>query len=293
MLENFRKKLNSVIEKIDIPNLPENLATSVAQSPLFGASIPSSFHYQTEDVFAPSSVQLQKSPARLPRSIDLTAGYRLIDHNLDLWQSVRSQNKKNATMAAELDERIIDARLTAEKRLTSLQDLNATLAILPSIVDQLKSCTEMIEEISSNMTEVEGKLMQLEDLVEVLQLQEQQLDRRFEMALYKEKKMAELDVVREKLAREHAENVGRHEKGMMRIQHERQLVFQDAFKEDLRYYKATGSIPSKSMEVSYPQKHTTNPRIYIRRSHLKEPAKSEPVLRRGCAGRRYGFRGFK
>ena len=148
-------------------------------------------------------------------------------------------------MAAELDERILEARKTAEKRLTDILDLNASLAIIPSIVDQFKACTEMIDEISSSMAEVEKKLMNLEDLVEVLQLQERQLDRRFEMAMYKEKKMAELDLVREKLAKEHAENVGRHEKGMMRIQQERQLVFQDAFQDDLKHYKETGSIPSE------------------------------------------------
>lgn len=264
MLENFRKKFNSVIQNIEIPSIPENLTSSVRsdtsdsydplfdsspppQSPsLFGVSVPSSFVYQKEDAFATSSIrQSHSSPSRVPRSVKLTAGFTQLDRNQEVWHSVRCLNEKNANMAAELDERILDARKAAERRLTSIQDLNGTLSVLPSIVDQLKSCTEVIDEISSSMSEAEAKLMQLEDLVEVLNLQERQLDRRFEMALYKEKKMAELDGVREKLTREHAENVGRHEKGMMRIQQERQLVFQDAFQDDLKHYKATGSIPSE------------------------------------------------
>lgn len=254
MLENFRKKINSVIQNIDIPSIQENLVTSIknAQTPsIFGASVPSSFIYQKEDVFSnPSARHVQNSPSRVPRTVNLQAGFQQLDRNQEIWHSIRCLNEKNANMATELDQRIIDARATAEKRLTSIQDLNVTLAILPTIVAQLKTCTETIEEVSSSMTEVESKLMQLEDLVEVLNLQERQLDRRFEMAMYKEKKMAELDKARERMAKEHAENVGRHEKGMMRIQQERQSVFQDAFQDELRHYKETGSIPSEWVEYS-------------------------------------------
>lgn len=199
-------------------------------------------------MYTSSSARLQPpSSPRVPRNVNLSAGFRQLDRNQELWHSVRCLNEKNAQMASELDERIVDAKTTSEQRLTSISDLNVTLAILPGIVDQLKSCTEMIEEISSSMGDVEEKMMELEDLVEVLQLQERQLDRRFEMAMYKEKKMAEMDVVREKLSKEHSQNVCRHEKGLMKVQQERQLVFQDAFQDDLKYYKETGSVPSKGI----------------------------------------------
>jgi len=41
--------------------------------------------------------------------------------------------------------------------------------------------------------EVEGALYQLEDLNEVLDLQSRQLDHRFQLAMYKEKKLLELN----------------------------------------------------------------------------------------------------
>jgi hypothetical protein len=44
--------------------------------------------------------------------------------------------------------------------------------------------------------DVEGALFQLEDMVETQDLQERQLDHRFQFALYKEKKLSELEVVR-------------------------------------------------------------------------------------------------
>lgn len=44
--------------------------------------------------------------------------------------------------------------------------------------------------------DVEAALYRLEDLNETLELQNKQLDHRFQLALYKEKKLAELDSVR-------------------------------------------------------------------------------------------------
>lgn len=44
--------------------------------------------------------------------------------------------------------------------------------------------------------EVEGAIYRLEDLNEMLDLQNRQLDHRFQLALYKEKKLAELNVIK-------------------------------------------------------------------------------------------------
>lgn len=44
--------------------------------------------------------------------------------------------------------------------------------------------------------EVEGAIYRLEDLNEMLDLQSRQLDHRFQLALYKEKKLAELNVIK-------------------------------------------------------------------------------------------------
>lgn len=256
MLQNFRKKINSVIQNIELPDNLRNNSSHSHPTSIFGVPVtrPSSFLYQKEDAYSSSNIRhhsssLPSSPTRAPKSINLSAGFRQLDKNQDQWQSIRSMNEKNGNMAAELDERITSARNISEQRLTSIKDLNMTLSVLPSIVDQLKTAREMIEEINSTAVEVEEKMMQLQDLVEVLDLQEKQLDMRFELAMFKEKKMAELEVVRERLSKEHVENVVRYEKGLRKVQQERQLVFQDAFQDDLKYYKETGSVPSERSVV--------------------------------------------
>lgn len=55
---------------------------------------------------------------------------------------------------------------------------------------------------------------------------------------------ANLEKVRQSLASKHAETVKESEKRMRILQQERQAVFQDAFQNDLKYYKEVGKIPS-------------------------------------------------
>lgn len=114
--------------------------------------------------------------------------------------------------------------------------------------------------------EVEGALYRLEDLNEMLDLQNRQLDHRFQLAMYKEKKLIELNnfkgiyyVLRlcksdidiywkmdclAKLANDHIQRVSQHELNQQTKLKERRETFEEAFKEDLEEYKATGSIPS-------------------------------------------------
>lgn len=54
-----------------------------------------------------------------------------------------------------------------------------------------------------------------------------------------------LEKVRQSLAFKHAETVRESERQMRMMQQERQAVFQDAFQQDMEYYKEVGKIPSK------------------------------------------------
>lgn len=56
---------------------------------------------------------------------------------------------------------------------------------------------------------------------------------------------ANLEKVRQSLASKHADTVRESEKKMRLLQQERQAVFQDAFQNDLKYFKEVGKIPSK------------------------------------------------
>lgn len=93
--------------------------------------------------------------------------------------------------------------------------------------------------------ELEAALFTLEDLNETLELQSQQLDHRFQLALYKEKKLSELDNVRTKLASDHSDRVMQQELKQQKTLKERQDTFDEVFRGELENYKATGTVPSR------------------------------------------------
>uniref|UniRef100_A0A7G3AEX7 Putative dysbindin protein isoform x1 n=1 Tax=Lutzomyia longipalpis TaxID=7200 RepID=A0A7G3AEX7_LUTLO len=242
MFGNIRKKLNSVIQ--EGLNISENISSHYIkptspkspQSPVSPGA--------TSNTGVPSSF-----PQSVPPFINLYAGCDLLAINERQWTEIRDLNEQNAKKAADVDATILEIRDRTERTLTTIQDVNVTLAALPVVVTTLNGCVDVIKDVGAKCETLEKKLMELEDLLEVLELQEKQLDHRFEMAMYKEKKLAALEKVREELAKKHADSVMKHELKMRKVQQERQSVFQDAFQDDMKFYKEQGTIPKVETRV--------------------------------------------
>lgn len=126
---------------------------------------------------------------------------------------------------------------------------------------------------------MEHNLLQLEDIVETQELQERQLDHRFQLAMYKEKKLQELERVRgmshpqnfilsiiyffflickyvvylifliflESLVKEYGEKMANYERRQCQTLKERQETFGQVFQEDLEQFKQSGKLPGKTL----------------------------------------------
>lgn len=109
--------------------------------------------------------------------------------------------------------------------------------------------------MGNRFEEVEICLIKLEDLIEVQELQEKQLDNRFQLALHKERKLGELEQLKVNLAMEHAKKVQEFETKHQSRLKERQEAFEEAFEEEMQHYKTHGHIeriPSSASEASVP-----------------------------------------
>ncbi|CAG5080902.1 Similar to Dysb: Dysbindin protein homolog (Drosophila melanogaster) [Cotesia congregata] len=82
-----------------------------------------------------------------------------------------------------------------------------------------------------------------ENSIKAHELQSKQLDHRFQLALYKEKKLSELDNYRVALASEHSERVLWKELRQQKMLKERQDTFDEVFRGEIENYKATGVVP--------------------------------------------------
>ncbi|XP_055318498.1 dysbindin protein homolog [Sitodiplosis mosellana] len=250
MFQNLRKKVNAVLPDIENMYLSSPTIAPSASSPNkvlnhLGLLIPS-----TSASSSTSSDHTKITSTQWPNSdaINFGAGCELLDRNEKIWEELHAANESNAKKAETCDEMISNLTESIKKRCIDLSDINISLEIIPNIVQTIENCSTIMIEINDKCTEVENQLFELEDLMELLQLQEKQLDRKFEMAMFKERKLANLEKVRQSLASKHADTVKESERQMRLLQQERQAVFQDAFQSDLKYYKEVGKIPKIEIE---------------------------------------------
>lgn len=177
------------------------------------------------------------------RNVNYNAGADIL-HRFQLqWNELHELAEENARKAQEADKLIMCINEKLEQEWRNFACLNSTLAYIPKINNSIQNLMDQIGTLNEMFEEVEGAIYRLEDLNEILDLQSRQLDHRFQLALYKEKKLSELNCVREKLANEHIERVSQHELKQQKMLKERRDTFEGVFKQELEEYKATGSIP--------------------------------------------------
>ncbi|XP_077255042.1 dystrobrevin binding protein dysbindin isoform X3 [Temnothorax americanus] len=204
------------------------------------------------------------------RNVNYDAGADVLHHFQLQWNELHELAEENAGKAREADTLISSIYEKLQHEWNNVTCLNSTLAYIPKINNAIQDLMDQIGNLQEMFEEVEGALYRLEDLNEILDLQSRQLDHRFQLALYKEKKLIELNnfkgtlrdernvfcisnqdlfvnyfklIFLGKLANEHTERLSQHELNQQKKLKERRETFEEAFKEDLEEYKATGSIP--------------------------------------------------
>ncbi|KAK0181128.1 hypothetical protein PV327_003437 [Microctonus hyperodae] len=182
--------------------------------------------------------------------VNYNAGADVLHHFQLQWNELHELAEENAMKAHEVDALIGGVYDKLNKQCNSIIILNGALAAIPKINNAIQNLMDQIGTLEEAFEEVEAALFRLEDLNETLELQNSQLDHRFQLALYKEKKLTELDSVRGKLANDHSERVLQQELKHQKLLKERQETFDEVFKGELESYKATGVVP----KLSSPQK---------------------------------------
>ncbi|EFN76857.1 dysbindin protein homolog [Harpegnathos saltator] len=182
-----------------------------------------------------------KKPTNI-RNVNYDAGADIL-HRFQLqWNELHELSEENAGKAQEADTLVSSIHEKLQHEWDSVTCLNSTLAYIPKINNAIQDLMDQIGNLQEMFEEVEGALYRLEDLNEMLDLQNRQLEHRFQLAMYKEKKLLELNNFKAKLANEHIERISQYELKQQKKLKERRETFEEVFKEDLEEYKATGSI---------------------------------------------------
>ncbi|GBN05310.1 hypothetical protein AVEN_67889-1 [Araneus ventricosus] len=152
----------------------------------------------------------------------------------------KSVKDRSPPKQGEVDALIGNLHGYCVEHLSYIKQLNIQLAALPQLQTGIMDLMGKIGELEGLFEEVEDALVNLEDVIETQELQERQLDHRFQLAMYKEKKLADFEDMKEKLGDEHAHRVQEFEKRQSAILKERQNTFQEVFEEEVKEYKKHG-----------------------------------------------------
>ncbi|XP_021914071.1 dysbindin-like isoform X2 [Zootermopsis nevadensis] len=175
--------------------------------------------------------------------VNYNAGADVLHKYQSQWSEMHKLAEENAVKAQELDSFIGSLHQKFEKQWSDVSHIASNLAAAPQLLTTVQQLMEQIGSLQGLFEDVEEALFQLEDMIEMQELQERQLDHRFQFALYKEKKLSELEAVRANLASEHADKVVQHELRQQKLLKERQDAFGEAFQHDVQHYKLSGSLP--------------------------------------------------
>lgn len=191
MFQNLRKKVNSVLPDIENIYIPSATTLSNTSSPIktinhFGLSNAASKSNDHHNNKIPI-IQWPNSSA-----INFNAGCTLLEQNEKLWEELHATNERNGKKADDCDKIITNISESIRKRCIDISDINISLELVPNIVQVIENCSSILDDIHEKCSDVEEQLYELEDLIELLQLQEKQLDSKFEMAMFKERKLGKL-----------------------------------------------------------------------------------------------------
>ncbi|XP_051166464.1 dysbindin-like [Leptopilina boulardi] len=203
------------------------------------------FHSMQEGLSASIRGLTVSEPKKIEniRNVNYNAGADILHRYQLQWNELHDLAEENAKNAQNVDSLVAVFHLKLEREWKSILCLNNTLAVIPKVNETIQNLMSQIEIIQGMFEDVEHALLELENLNEELDLQNRQVEHRFQLTLYKENKVATLNSQRAKFSSDHSEKIAKHELKQQKMMEERQKTFAEAFDEELNQYKATGSIP--------------------------------------------------
>ncbi|KAG8239179.1 hypothetical protein J437_LFUL018997 [Ladona fulva] len=187
--------------------------------------------------------------ARNNSNVNYNAGADVLNKYQTNWSEMHQLAEENSKKAEGIDHTIKSLHESFEKQWVTIGHLCSSIVTIPQLLNGVQELMEQIGTLQVLFADVETSLLKLEDMIETQELQEKQLDHRFQLAMFKEKKLSEIEQVKEELARNHAEKVRQYELRRQRMLKERQEAFGKVFEEDMQQYKMSGKIPSKTTEL--------------------------------------------
>jgi len=175
------------------------------------------------------------------------AGEDLLDYYQAAWEGVHLAGEQAARQADRCDRLVSQVHAEYEKQWRHVSLLSSLLAQVPEINAELEKTMQCLGDLESVFSEAEVALLALEETIDARDAQERQLEQRFQLAIYQERRRQELEEMGAKLDLQHQRRLKEVEMRNRVVSRDRQQVFQEQFEYDINQYKTKGllQVPSR------------------------------------------------
>ena len=170
----------------------------------------------------------------------------LLAHYQRQWQLLHQTTQSNAVKAEDISRYIFETSSCLKKQASSLREFDTLLSNVVQIESSIKNIENDLSVACSQLAHLEELINDRELCREVDEQNKLQLDAKYKLALYKERRVAEFEEFKSKAAASHALRVNECERLMKHKLQERQEAFDAAFKDDLNEYKQKGKVDKPS-----------------------------------------------
>ena len=127
-----------------------------------------------------------------------------------------------------------------ERQRRHVTRVSGLLAALPEVNQQVQAVMSSLGQLENLFMEVEVALLALEDTIDARDAQEKQLEQRFQLAIYQERRRQELEELEARLEVEYQKKMKEREQAENSDKKARQAVYQSKFEEDMSRFTETG-----------------------------------------------------
>merc|ERR1712241_1187899 len=165
-----------------------------------------------------------------PKKEDLEAGAELLETWQNNWEVIHLNNERNAKKADKCDKLIVNIKDRTLKQWNGIATLQTHI---PQINNGIKDIMDKLGSLESFIGDVEISLLALEDTIDAREMQEKQLDQRFQLAMYQERRKAEFNELATHLQSEFDRKKKQSDMKKKEQQKNKRKVLQKQFEEDM------------------------------------------------------------
>lgn len=172
--------------------------------------------------------------------VNLRAGSKILSHYQSAWRALHDNADLVARKADNADRDVRRVAAEYDRQWRHVSRMTGLVVTIPEINTQIRGVMDSLGQLENLFMEVEVALLALEDTIDARDAQEKQLEQRFQLAIYQERRRQELDELEARLEMEYQKRIRERELVESNEKRARQAVYQAKFEEDMTRFTETG-----------------------------------------------------